>query len=181
VFFSYFQGDASWVTFEIATTRDANSVLPAVRRSIAGLDSNLFMLEVRPQSTERLLSTLVTSIAVIALLLACVGIYGTIAYAVSRRVPEIGIRMALGASRSDVLRMTFRESLTPVGIGVVFGLSGALLITPVLESMLFGVAPSDPLSITVAAVFLIVAAIAAAVIPARRASHVDPMTALRYE
>jgi len=188
-YLAYLQHDEDWTTFQVATSSDPASMLPTIRRVMANFDPNLFLLETRPLSTyvklfllpERLLSSLVTFVAVIAVFLACIGIYGTIAYTVSQRTGEIGVRMALGASRSEIVRMSFHESLLPVGIGVVLGLIGASALMPLLESMLYGISPVDPLSLLGAAAILIVAAIAAAIIPARRASRVDPMTALRYE
>ena len=114
-------------------------------------------------------------------MLACLGIYGTLAYSVARRTAEIGLRMALGADRATVVRMVLNESIVPVLVGVVFGLVAALMTTRLIESMLFGLTPRDTATMAWASAGLLLSALAAAWIPARRASRVDPMTALRCE
>jgi putative ABC transport system permease protein len=117
----------------------------------------------------------------IALGVCCLGIYGLLTYTVSRRTPEIGLRMALGAQRADVLRLVFHESLWSVAAGIATGLIAAAALTRFVESTLFGVSKRDPWTIAVAAILLLVTAAVAAFVPARRASRTDPMTALRYE
>ena len=115
------------------------------------------------------------------MILAAVGIYGVIAYSVSQRTKEIGIRMALGAQRSDMLHMILRQSLVMVAIGIVVGLVGALAATRLMAALLFGVGTSDIFTYSSVIVLLGGAAIFASFIPARRAMKVDPMVALRYE
>ena len=153
------------------------------------IDPNLPLFQVRTQvdqisqamQQERLFANLLVSFGLLALFLACLGLYGTLAYSVTDRIPEIGLRMALGAQRSDVSGMILKESLTPVGLGLAVGLGAAALSTRLIESMLFGVEPNDPLTLAAAVILLTASAAIAAWLPARRAARVDPMTALRYE
>jgi predicted permease len=130
---------------------------------------------------ERLVATLALCFGLLALLLACIGLYGVMSYAVTRRTNEIGIRMALGAQRGDVIRMVLRESMLLVGIGMLIGLGAALATTRMIASLLFGLTPTDPLTIGVAALLLFLIAALAGYLPARRASQVDPMAALRVK
>jgi putative ABC transport system permease protein len=120
-------------------------------------------------------------LAALALLLACTGVFGTVAYTVSRRVREIGIRVALGAARGDVLRLIVRQAMRPVAIGIGIGLAGAAAVSTVLVSMLFGLSPHDPVSFGLIPVILFAIALAACYVPARRALRVNPTTALRTD
>ena len=119
--------------------------------------------------------------AALALLLTGIGVYGLLAFSVARRTNEIGTRMALGASRLEVLGMVLRQGLGLVGAGLLLGLAGAFAVTRSLTSLLFGVRPTDPLSFGLVAAVLIGVGLLASYIPARRATKVDPMVALRYE
>jgi ABC-type antimicrobial peptide transport system permease subunit len=119
--------------------------------------------------------------AVTALFLAAIGVYGVMTYAVSQRTGEIGIRMALGAQRGDVMRLILRQGARMVGLGLVAGLAGALAMTHLLTSMLYEVSPTDPLTLAVNVVVLSAVAMLACWLPARRATKVDPLVALRYE
>jgi putative ABC transport system permease protein len=124
---------------------------------------------------------LLAAFAGLALLLASIGIYGVMSYSVSQYTHEIGIRMALGASAVNVLRLIVREGLTLVLIGLAVGASGALALTRVMSSLLFDVKPADPATFASVSLLLAAVAFAASYIPARRATRVDPMIALRYE
>ena len=117
----------------------------------------------------------------LALALASIGLFGVMSYSVARRTNEIGIRMALGARSADVLSLVMRESMTMVGVGVAIGLAGALAASRLVATLLFGLAPTDPLTMAAAVGVMIVVSGFAGYLPARRAARVDPMVALRYE
>ena len=130
---------------------------------------------------ERLVAKLLGFFGLLALVLACVGLYGVMSYAVVRRTSEIGIRMALGARRTDVTSMVLRETLVLVIAGVALGVPAALASTHLLRSLLFGLTPTDPVTIGAMSVLMLAIAVLAGYVPARRAANVDPMVALRYE
>jgi len=123
----------------------------------------------------------VSFFGIAALLLATAGVLGVMAYSVSRRTREIGVRMALGAEAGDVLRMILGEGLRTVVVGVAIGIAGSLALTRTVESLLFGVAATDPLTFAAVILLLTVAALLACYLPARRATRVEPIVALRYE
>jgi putative ABC transport system permease protein len=124
---------------------------------------------------------LVGFFGITALLLATAGVFGVMAYSVSRRTPEIGVRIALGAGPADVLRMILGQGLRTIFIGVAIGIAGALALSRAVASLLFGVTATDPLTFGAVTLLLVGAALLACYIPARRAMRVDPMVALRYE
>ncbi len=165
------------------------TIIPAIRRALMGPGEGqaLFraqtMEEVISNSTAgtQLPSVLLGTFACLALLLASVGIYGVVSYSASRRTHEIGIRMALGAQKNDVLKMVVRQGLRLAIIGVAVGVTGALALTRFLSSLLYGVKPTDPLTFVAVSLILIAVALVACYIPARRAANVDPMVALRHE
>jgi putative ABC transport system permease protein len=164
-------------------------VATAVRQAVQSLERNLPITNIRTMSelignslyAARMGAMLIAGFGMLALLLAAVGLYGVMAYAVSQRTREIGIRMALGARTTDVLRLVLREGMTLVAIGAALGLIGALLFTRLLVSFLYGISPVDATTFVLTAIVLSVVAFVANFIPARRAMKVDPMVALRYE
>jgi predicted permease len=176
-------------TFAIRTSGAGAAVLPSLRDAIRQVDPNLPILDVRTQDEqiaanlrqERLFAALTSGFGVLALLLACVGVYGVMVYSVTQRTNEIGIRMALGAQPGRVLRMVLGEATWMVLIGVVAGIGSALMLASAIAAMLYGLKPWDPVTFAVSSVLLILAALAASWIPARRAAGVEPMTALRHE
>ncbi len=174
---------------DVRTAGNASSVMPALRKAIREVDANLpitGVTTVRAQldqalTKERLIARLSAFFALLSLVLATLGLYGVMSYSTSRRTGEIGIRMALGAARGDVVRMVVGETLLVALIGLSVGVPAAIGGTHLIASQLFGLAPTDPLTISLAAVAMIVVSLAAGYMPARRASRVDPMTALRHE
>jgi hypothetical protein len=180
-----------WSNFSIVvrTTRDPLRAVAAVERTIHSVDKDLPVFSVRSMdqllgsslAQRRLTLTLLVSFAALALLLAAVGIYGVLSYSVRQRTHELGIRIALGAQAGDVLKLVLRQGLKLTLIGVVIGLLAALALTRWMETLLFGVRPTDPLTFTVIAVVLTLVALLACYLPARRATKMDPLVALRYE
>jgi putative ABC transport system permease protein len=168
---------------------DAGNVRKQAEEIVRGLDSGIAVRDLKQmddyladaRGPMRFNLILIGIFSAIALVLASVGLYGVIAYSVTQRSHELGIRMALGATRSDVLRLILRQGIRLTILGAGFGLIAALLITNRLTSLLFGVSPADPLTFAVVLAVLVMVALAASYIPARRASRVDPMVALRYE
>jgi predicted permease len=181
--------------FEVRTAGDPAALVASVRNVVREIEPNLPVQEVKTQveqadetlRMERLFAKLLTLFALLAQQLAAIGLFGVLAYAVSQRTHEIGIRMALGANRGNVMKMIVRQGMTLAVLGVILGLVGAWVLTKYLESwvslskMLFGVKVSDPLTYGVIALLLTVVALIACFIPARRATKVDPLVALRYE
>ena len=177
------------MTYELRTQLPPASLAPALRRAVQSIDSDLPIQDLRTQreqmdatmQQERIFAAFTTGFAVLALVLACVGVYGTMAWSVAQRRNEIGIRLALGANPRQVLGMVLREASSLSAAGIAAGIGAALLLTRVVKSMLFGLQPADPMSMAGAAVLLAWVALAASWIPARRASGVQPMEALRHE
>jgi len=145
--------------------------------------------EVRPLSAfidasvvkERLMTVLLSFFGILATLLAAIGLYGLMAYSVSQRTHEIGIRLALGAQRKDVIALVMRETMLIVVIGVIVGLGVAMGATRLIASLLYGLTPNDPLTIALTSILLLAVAALAGYLPARRAARVDPMVALRHD
>jgi ABC-type antimicrobial peptide transport system permease subunit len=157
------------------TMREFNATVPTF--------GEVTPIELREQQMqqERLLTNLMLVFGAVALLLSSIGIYGMLAYMVTRRTSEIGLRMALGAQRTDVVQIVVRESVVPVAAGLAFGAAGTLVATRWVDALLFGVSAHDPWTMVGATVVFLVIAAAAAVGPAWRASRVDPLRALRVE
>jgi predicted permease len=185
----YAPQSGSGATFEVRTAADPQALLPAIRHVVAQLNENLPLFQVTTESQqidrllfqERLVARLSAFFGLLALVLACIGLYGLLSYEVSRRTREIGIRMALGAQEGDVLRLVVKQGFALAVVGAAVGMGVALGVTRYLTSMLYGVHANDPVTIGAVAVLLGLVALAACYIPARRATRVDPMVALRYE
>jgi predicted permease len=175
--------------FEVRTAANPRTIIPAVRNIVSQLDSNLPLFSVRTETEqidrsffqERLIARASSFFGALSLLLACIGLYGLLSYEVSRKTHEIGVRMALGARSSDVLRLIIQQGVGLSAVGAVLGILGAIGATRYIASLLYGVRPFDPLTFLSVALLLGFVALAACYIPARRASHVDPLVALRYE
>jgi predicted permease len=183
------QEPVSAPTFAIRAAADPLAIADSVRETMRQLDPTLPIMAMRTQqeqiatslNRERLFARLATLLGGVTLALAAIGLYGLLAYAVTRRVPEIGVRMALGAERATVRWMILRQSVRLVVIGLAIGIPLALMSGRYVESLLFGLESSDPLAITAAALVMTVISMIAAFVPAQRASRVDPMIALRAE
>ena len=175
--------------FRSHAVRIANVAMAAVRRVVRDADRMLPVMDIKPMEQlidealeqERLLAFLVGLFGAITLVLACVGLYGMVAYSVAGRTREIGLRMALGADRAAVLGMILRQVLWTAGGGIAIGLPAALVATRVVQSLLYGVKANDTVSFVAAAGMVLAVAALAVVVPARRAMATDPVRALRYE
>jgi putative ABC transport system permease protein len=179
-----------WLSqFSFRSTADPKQLVTAVQKQVWAIDKDLPVTHVRTYDelisesvSERRFQTMLLGLfASLALILAMVGIYGVISYSVSQRTPEIGIRMALGASRGGILKMVIGRAMLLVAAGIAAGSAGAFALSKFLKTLLFEVKPGDPWTYASLAILLAMVALAASLVPARRATRVDPMIALRYE
>lgn len=186
-------GNQQWrsfpMTLVVRSTSDPEAMVSAVTNAVREVDSTIPIIDVQTMqdlvstslSSERFSLLLLGAFALLALILAAIGIYSVLSYSVRRRVQEIGIRLALGASLSDVLRMVIFEGLRPTLLGVFLGIAGAFALARVMSNLIYGVKPTDPLTFVSVAFLLGMVALVASIIPAYRAAKVDPLVALRYE
>jgi ABC-type antimicrobial peptide transport system permease subunit len=190
VFTAYTQELPGIMTFQARFESAPDAFIPTIREIVRQVDPNLAVFDFtaldaqidRTQlSQERLFANFASAFGAVALFLVCVGLFGTMSYNVARRTHEIGIRMAVGARSSNVRAMVMREALWLVLGGVATGLAGAVVLTRWIESMLFEVRSNDLLTFTIAIAVLALVALCASYLPARRASKVDPIAALRHE
>jgi predicted permease len=185
----YEQWSSGSMTLLVRSDGDPASLAPAVRTVVRGMDPNLPILSLRTMRevvtsavAERRLQMILTAMfAAVALLLGSIGLYGVVSYAVTCRTREIGLRLALGSSRADVMRSVFAHGLPPVAAGLAVGVLAAVGAATALRSLLFGIVPVDPLSLGAVVVVLLLTSALACYVPARRAASLDPLTALRHE
>ena len=186
---TYLGGAPRAMNIVLRSPLDAPTLAPAIRRAVASLDASLPIVQLRSMddvfsdsvSRPRFLAQLLGIFASVALTLAALGTYGVLAYSVAERRREIGIRMALGADERGVLGMVLGQGMTLAATGLVLGLGGAVAITRLASTLLFGVSPSDPLTFGSVSAFILLVALAACVVPALRATRVDPLVALRED
>jgi putative ABC transport system permease protein len=185
----YYGSGWSPANFVVHTTVDPRSTLPSIRSILAEMDANLPVSDVTTLDdlvassvVERRFNTLLMSVfSVVAVILTLAGIHGVLAYTVARRTPEIGVRIALGASANSVLRQTVAQGMKPVVVGLTIGLLGAFGLSRFMSAILFGIAPTDYITYVTVAFLLSAAAVVSCYVPARRAARIDPLTALRDE
>ncbi len=190
VFLPYLQNDwAHEMTGFVRTDIGSAQMFSALRAAVRKMDGNLPVYHMTTEehqldeslAIERLAASLSSAFGLLATVLAAIGLYGVMAFLVARRTREIGIRMALGASTGKVIWLVMREVLALVGIGTLIGLPAAFAVTQLLASQLYGITPNDPVTITLATLGLAAVAALAGYLPARRATRIDPVSALRYE
>jgi putative ABC transport system permease protein len=189
LFFPYWQVPSSLLGVTLRTRGDPGALAAPLRDAVWSVDRDQPITHLMPMSQlaresltfRRAGMTLAGAFGLLALLLAAIGIFGVLSYSVARRTREIGVRVALGATRGDISRLVIREGLAMAAIGVAIGLATALALSRFLRSVLYGVRPSDPMTYLAATATLIAVAFLATWVPARRAASVDPITALRME
>jgi len=191
VYLPFNQGDPqpNEMMFVLRTEGDPAAFIHSTREAVHQADASLPVSDIRTQKAEIadilhqeiMLAQLCSAFAILALIIASVGLYGTISYSVSRRTGEIGIRMALGARRGPVVWMILREVCILIMVGLAISIPVALASSKFLQSFLFNMKSNDPMTLGLAVAILLIAAMAAGTLPARRASRIDPMTALRHE
>jgi putative ABC transport system permease protein len=189
VYVSNDQSPLYGMTLIVRTAMDPLTLDHALRDAIHAIDKDQPLTDVRTLeqvrsesvANDRLQTRLLAIFAGAAMLLAAIGIYGVISYAVTQRTHEIGIRAALGATTGNLLRLVLTSGMVLAGAGLILGLAGSLLVTRLMSNLLFGVSPRDPITLAATAVLLGCVALLACLIPARRATKVDPVVALRYE
>jgi putative ABC transport system permease protein len=189
MYFPYAQLSLRSMNIVVRAASDPESLAEPLRRAVSEIDPQMALADVRPLEevisatveSPRVTSALFGVFALSALALAAIGLYGVLSYSVGSRVREIGIRMALGARRGDVLRQTVGQGVLLLGLGAAIGLGVAFALSRLLASILFGVSPTDPWLFLGAFAVLAAVAILACYLPARRAARVDPIVVLRYE
>ena len=190
LYIPYAQDDnVTQLTYYVRASQRGGSTAAGIRQIVGRLDANLPIFDMKTMAVqvdeslfvERMVAVLSVAFGALATLLAAIGLYGVMSYAVARRTREIGIRMALGAERRRVLWLVLREVAVMAAAGIVGGLIAALWLTRQVLSQLFGLSPNDPFTLTVATILLALVAITAGYIPARRATTIDPMIALRSD
>jgi predicted permease len=183
------RGQLTLVVRTRGDARQAAGLMPTLREAVRRTDPSMPLRDIETVASrlhdatrqERLVATLSSAFGVLALLLACVGLYGVMAYGVARRRAEFGLRLALGASRGDVSWLVLRETFIVIALGVAIGVPAALAASRFVSRLVFGLAPTDPVTIVTAVVVLAIVATLAGYLPARRAARIDPLVALRHE
>jgi len=189
MYLPYLQRPQGSATFEVRTAGDPLAWIAAIRDAVRRVDPDIPLINVTTQLEEverrflqeKLFAQAYTLFGGLALLLASIGLFGLMSYSVARRTNEIGIRMALGAQRRDVLRLVMRESMILVAAGVAIGLGGAIAASRLISTLLFGLAPTDPMTMSSAIGVMVCVSVLAGYLPARRAARIDPLVALHYE
>jgi predicted permease len=189
VYYTFRQNNTGAAYFAVRTALPPLTIVSAARKAVAAIDPDVPLADITTQEAlrdenitqERMFATLCGSLAALAVLLSCIGLYGLMAYNVARRTGEIGVRMALGAQRGDIFRPILREALLLTMTGLAVGLPATVALTQLIKNQLYGVTPTDPLTLVAGAVLLLAVALLAAWLPAHRAAKVDPMVALRAE
>jgi putative ABC transport system permease protein len=192
MYFPYWQAEKNWMVprdLAIRTDGDPLALVASVKRTIASIDHDQPISDIKTMdqwldeevASRHVQTTLLGGFAALALILACIGIYGVLAYVVTQRTSEIGLRVALGADARSVFLAVARQGMSLAGIGIALGIAASLVLSSVLQSLLFDVKPTDPVTYLAAALVFALVALLACYIPARRAAKVDPLVALRYE